>query len=67
MKTDFVSFGKKGATIRWSNYRGHLVEELRGLTTKHELDFYLSLNPSNQSLREALMELRKRNESGHTK
>ena len=58
-KKEYTDFGRKGAVIRWSNYRGHLVEELRKLTTKNELDFYLSTNPSHSELNRVLMELRK--------
>lgn len=46
------------ADVRWENYRTHLVDELRKLTTKEELDFYIHF--SSQGLRQVLMELRKR-------
>ena len=46
------------ADIRWENYRTHLVDELRKLTTKDELDFFLHF--SSKGLRQVLMELRKR-------
>lgn len=61
IKEKFIELGRQGAETRWSNYRLALINDIRGLTDKKELDFYLSLNPSNQSLREILMELRKRN------
>lgn len=58
-KEEFRKFGKQGADIRWSNYKGYLVGELQKLTTKNELDFYLSTSPSASELQRVLMELRK--------
>ena len=50
---EFVEFGKKGAKIRWSNYRKHLIDELSALCDKNELNYYLAF--SNSALQEALL------------
>lgn len=50
--------GKRGADIRWTNYRLTLINELRGLTTKEELDFYV--NFSNSGLQEVIFNKRQK-------
>ena len=57
---EFKEYGSKGGNKRWSNYKGYLVDEMRKLTTKKELDFYLSLNPTPSELQKAYLELLKR-------
>ena len=52
-KEDSIKFGKKGAEIRWSNYRKHLIDELSKLCDKQELNYYLAF--SNSALQEALL------------
>lgn len=57
---EFIDWGRSGGNKRWSSEKTRLIEILRGLTTKRELDFYLKLDPSPSDLQEAIIELRKR-------
>jgi len=65
MKIGTKQFARAGADSRWSKYRQHLIDEVRSLVTKEQLDFFLIAAPftkkgSYRMWRECLMELRKR-------
>lgn len=66
MKIGTKKFAKAGAEGKWSKYRQHLIDEVSKLSTKEQLDFFLTVAPFTKPgaysmWREALEELRKRN------
>ena len=61
---------RKSANDRWSDYRNHLIDEVRKLATKSQFDFFLVTHPftkpgAYRAWRETLMELRKQNDLRH--
>ena len=63
---------RKSANDRWSDYREYLINEIRKLATKSQLDFFLAVAPFSKpgaygKWQDAIFELRKRNEFTNTK
>ena len=61
---------RKSANDRWSGYREYLIDEVRSLATKSQLDFLLAIAPFSKpgaygKWQDAIFELRKRNESSN--
>ena len=56
---------RNSANTRWQEFRKSLVEDMQGLTTKEQLDFFLATCPFTKPgayriWREAIAELRKK-------